>query len=46
MNRDWPAFRVTGVLAPNHSHPGEEVAFVIEGNLEYQLEGRKPVTLN
>ncbi|MBY5715613.1 cupin domain-containing protein [Rhizobium leguminosarum] len=35
-----------GVLAPNHSHPGEEVAFVIEGTLEYQLEGRKPVTLN
>lgn len=34
-----------GVLAPNHSHPGEEVAFVIEGTLEYQLEGRQPVTL-
>ncbi|MBX4863463.1 cupin domain-containing protein [Rhizobium sophorae] len=34
-----------GVLAPNHSHPGEEVAFVIEGTLEYQLEGREPVTL-
>ncbi|MGR9246861.1 cupin domain-containing protein [Rhizobium leguminosarum] len=34
-----------GVLAPNHSHPGEEIAFVIEGTLEYQLEGRQPVTL-
>ncbi|MBA5802809.1 cupin domain-containing protein [Rhizobium changzhiense] len=34
-----------GVLAPNHSHPGEEVAFVLEGTLEYQLEGRQPVTL-
>ncbi|NKL59170.1 cupin domain-containing protein [Rhizobium leguminosarum] len=34
-----------GVLAPNHSHPGEEVAFVIEGTLEYQLEGKEPVTL-
>ncbi|PDS74611.1 cupin domain-containing protein [Rhizobium sp. L43] len=34
-----------GVLAPNHSHPGEEVAFVIEGTLEYQLEGRQPVIL-
>lgn len=33
-----------GVLAPNHSHPGE-VAFVLEGTLEYQLEGRQPVTL-
>jgi quercetin dioxygenase-like cupin family protein len=35
-----------GVLAPNHSHPGEEVAYVIEGVLEYQLEGKEPVTLN
>ncbi|MBB3353116.1 cupin [Rhizobium sp. L9] len=34
-----------GVLAPNHSHPGEEVAFVLEGTLEYKLEGREPVTL-
>ncbi|MCV9942073.1 cupin domain-containing protein [Rhizobium sp. WYCCWR 11279] len=34
-----------GVLAPNHSHPGEEVAFVLEGTLEYQLEGSEPVTL-
>lgn len=34
-----------GVLAPNHSHPGEEIAFVIEGTLEYQLEGRESVTL-
>ncbi|SCB61906.1 Cupin domain-containing protein [Rhizobium aethiopicum] len=34
-----------GVLAPNHSHPGEEVAFVLEGTLEYKLEGREPVIL-
>ena len=34
-----------GVLAPNHSHPGEEIAYVIEGSLEYQLEGKPPVTL-
>ncbi|ANP86263.1 cupin domain-containing protein [Rhizobium leguminosarum] len=34
-----------GVLAPSHSHPGEEIAFVIEGTLEYQLAGRQPVTL-
>ena len=34
-----------GVLAPNHSHPGEEIVYVIEGLLEYQLEGRPPVTL-
>jgi quercetin dioxygenase-like cupin family protein len=35
-----------GVAAPNHSHPGEEIAYVIEGSLEYALEGRPPVTLN
>jgi quercetin dioxygenase-like cupin family protein len=35
-----------GVLAPNHSHPGEEIAYVIEGLLEYQLEGKPPVTLS
>lgn len=26
-----------GVLAPSHSHRGEEIAFVIAGTLEYQL---------
>jgi quercetin dioxygenase-like cupin family protein len=31
--------------APKHSHPGEEVVYVIEGALEYQLEGKPPVTL-
>ena len=35
-----------GVVAPKHSHPGEEIAYVIEGSLEYALEGRPPVTLN
>ncbi|RFB91508.1 cupin [Rhizobium leguminosarum bv. trifolii] len=34
-----------GVLAPKHSHPGEEIAFVLEGTLEYRLEGREAVTL-
>ncbi|QIA20751.1 cupin domain-containing protein [Mesorhizobium sp. AA22] len=34
-----------GVLAPNHSHPGEEIVYVIEGLLQYQLEGEAPVTL-
>lgn len=34
-----------GVLAPNHSHPGEEIVYVIEGVLEYRLEGKPPVTL-
>lgn len=34
-----------GVVAPSHSHPGEEIAYVVEGTLEYALEGRPPVTL-
>jgi quercetin dioxygenase-like cupin family protein len=28
-----------------HTHPGEEVAYVLEGTLEYQFEGKPPVTL-
>jgi len=34
-----------GVTAARHSHPGEEIVYVLEGSLEYQLEGRPPVTL-
>jgi quercetin dioxygenase-like cupin family protein len=34
-----------GVTFPPHSHPGEEIAYVIEGLLEYQFEGKPPVTL-
>jgi quercetin dioxygenase-like cupin family protein len=34
-----------GVEFPPHSHPGEEIAYVIEGLLEYRLDGRPPVTL-
>jgi quercetin dioxygenase-like cupin family protein len=35
-----------GVLAAKHSHPGEEIAYVVDGTLEYQLDGRAPVTLS
>jgi len=34
-----------GVSAARHSHPGEELVYVIEGELEYQLDGRPPVTM-
>ncbi len=34
-----------GAAFPPHSHPGEEIAYVIEGLLEYQLEGKPAVTL-
>lgn len=33
-----------GVSAPNHRHPGEEVAFVLKGTIEYKLQGREAVT--
>jgi quercetin dioxygenase-like cupin family protein len=35
-----------GVVAPRHSHPGEEIVYAIEGLLEYRLDGKPPVTLN
>ena len=34
-----------GAAFPNHTHPGEEIIYVIEGALEYQVEGKPPVTL-
>jgi quercetin dioxygenase-like cupin family protein len=34
-----------GVLAPRHRHPGEEVIYVLDGALEYEVEGKPPVTL-
>ena len=34
-----------GVAFPAHSHPGEELVYVVEGLIEYALEGRPPVTL-
>lgn len=34
-----------GFSFPKHTHPGEEIAYVLEGSLEYQLEGKGPVTL-
>ncbi len=34
-----------GATFPKHSHPGVEVAYVLEGLMEYQLDGRPPVTL-
>ena len=34
-----------GVVAPRHRHPGEEIVYVFDGSLEYQLEGQPPKTL-
>ena len=34
-----------GVEFGKHSHPGEEIAYVLEGSLEYQVEDKPPLTL-
>lgn len=34
-----------GATAPSHRHPGEEIIYVLEGTMEYRLQGRPPVTL-
>ena len=34
-----------GVAFGKHSHRGEEIVYVLEGSLEYQVEGKPPVTL-
>jgi quercetin dioxygenase-like cupin family protein len=34
-----------GVESGKHWHPGEEIVYVLEGSLEYQVEGKPPVTL-
>lgn len=31
------------VVAPNRNPPGEELVYVIEGVIQYQLEGQPPV---
>ncbi len=44
------AYQVRVGFAPGasfgrHTHPGEEIIYVLEGALEYQVEGKPPVTL-
>jgi quercetin dioxygenase-like cupin family protein len=31
--------------APRHTHPGEEIIYVLKGTWEYTVEGKPPVTL-
>jgi quercetin dioxygenase-like cupin family protein len=33
-----------GYVAPRHTHFGEEIIYVLEGTLEYQVEGRPAAT--
>jgi quercetin dioxygenase-like cupin family protein len=35
----------SGAIAPRHRHPGEEMVYVLNGTLDYRLDGRAPVTL-
>jgi quercetin dioxygenase-like cupin family protein len=37
ISPEAPAFK--------HKHPGEEIIYVLEGSLEYQVEGKPPTTL-
>jgi quercetin dioxygenase-like cupin family protein len=34
-----------GRAVPRHTHPGDEVLYVLEGTLEYLPDGKAPVTL-
>src|SRR6476661_3053837 len=34
-----------GYVAPRHKHPGEEIIYVLEGTLEYKMEGEPAVTV-
>jgi quercetin dioxygenase-like cupin family protein len=34
-----------GTTAPRHTHPGEEIIYVLEGTWEYTVEGKPPAVL-
>jgi quercetin dioxygenase-like cupin family protein len=34
-----------GAGFPRHSHPGEEIIYVLAGSLEYRIDGKAPMTL-
>jgi quercetin dioxygenase-like cupin family protein len=36
---------IPGVAFGRHTHPGEEIVYVLEGTLEYEVDGNPPVTL-
>ena len=33
-----------GTASPRHTHPGEEIIYVLDGTLEYQVEGKPTAT--
>ena len=34
-----------GAAFGKHTHPGKEIIYVLEGSLEYEIDGKPPVTL-
>ena len=34
-----------GYASPRHTHPGEEIVYVLEGTLEYEIEGQPRATV-
>jgi len=34
-----------GASFPRHKHPGEEIIYVLEGTVEYDLDGKPPIAL-
>jgi len=34
-----------GAAAGKHTHPGEELGYILEGSLQLEIEGKPPVTL-
>jgi quercetin dioxygenase-like cupin family protein len=34
-----------GAIAPRHSHPGEEIIYVLKGTIEYRVDGKPPARL-
>lgn len=34
-----------GYVSPRHTHPGEEIIYVLEGTLVYEIEGRPTATV-
>jgi quercetin dioxygenase-like cupin family protein len=46
----WEAIQVRvdiepGIAFPKHTHPGEEIIYVLKGSLQYEVEGKPPATL-
>jgi quercetin dioxygenase-like cupin family protein len=34
-----------GAAAGKHTHPGEELGYILEGSLQLEIDGKPPVTL-